>query len=77
MPRGQPRFGIQPTDILFDAVEGCDLFQTLFGDGCGARLRDLVQFASRMRPAVRQSNIVIDTFEQAIVACIFAYLGIY
>lgn len=37
--------------VNLHAVESGDLFQPLFRDGRGARLRDLVQLASRMGPA--------------------------
>ena len=70
MPCSEPLVGRHATQVLFDAIERLDLNQTLLRDWCRTGLRNIMQFAAGVGPALGQSHIPRGTFEQAVVASI-------
>lgn len=70
MPCGEPLFGRQAAQVLFDAIDRLDLGQAFLRDLGRAGLGDIMQFAAGVSPAIGQRHILPGTFEQAVIACI-------
>lgn len=74
MPCSQTRLGAQALDVLLDPVESSDLAEPSLGNRGGGIVRDLMQFAARMSPAIGEHDPLIGAFEQAVVTGITVHL---